>query len=181
MERLDESQLERGRLDDEHVVSLLRRARERMTDVAAGRGVVAGGAQARRDEPGGRRLAVRPRHGQVGNAAQPGPQLELAPHRDAAVPRPGEDGRVLRNAGAGDDERRAFQVRRVVPADRDVDAELAQVLESASSASAGLDSLTSTSAPSATSASAAAAPATPAPITTTRRPANPPVIRDHLG
>lgn len=67
------------------------------------------------------------RHGQIGNAAQPGPQLELAPHRDAAVPRPGEDGRVLRNAWAGDDERRAFQVRRVVPTDRDVDTELAQV------------------------------------------------------
>ena len=38
-----------------------------------------------------------------------------------------EDGRVLRDARAGDDERRAFQVRRVVPTGRDVDTELAQV------------------------------------------------------
>ncbi len=96
MERLDEPQLERRRLDDEHVVAFARRQRERMADVAARDRVVAGRPQAGGDHPGRRRLAVRPGHGQVRDVTEPRPQLELTPDGDPGRRGPREDRGILR-------------------------------------------------------------------------------------
>ena len=113
------------------------------------------GPAARRQDaimPGGRGLAVRPGHGQVRDVAQPGAQLQLAPDAGSRVSRAqARIGASGGTPGLGHDERRALQVRRVVPAGRDLHAELRAAAASASSASGGRASLTSTSAPSPTS------------------------------
>ena len=92
-------QLEAGELDGQHVVRLgvHHRLHDRQADVAAGHGPQAGGAQHRLEHLHGRGLAVgagdgQPRRG-LGRVPEPPGQLHLAPDRDAASCRLGEQGR----------------------------------------------------------------------------------------
>ena len=81
-------ELEGRCLDDERVMLLEGRGRERHADVAARDGVQPAGAQTRRDHARRRRLPVRSGHGEVRDADEPGPELQLTPDRDVALVRP---------------------------------------------------------------------------------------------
>jgi hypothetical protein len=121
VERLLLDELEGGGLDHEDVVFLERGRREGPTDVAARHHVERPRPQTGREHPGGRRLAVRPRDRDVRDAREPGPELELTPDRQPALPRPAEHLGRRRDAGARHDEGGVVQIGRIVAAGADLD------------------------------------------------------------
>jgi hypothetical protein len=110
VERRLRRKLEGGDLDDEHVVGLPGRRRERPPDVAARHGVQTGRPQACGEQAGGGRLAVRPGHGDVRRPGEPGAEFELAPHGEPPIVGPRDDLGVGRHPRARDDDRRAVEV-----------------------------------------------------------------------
>ncbi len=99
-----ERQLRRADLDGEHVEPLRvhHRVDERDPDVADGGGPQTGRAQHRLEHERDGGLAVRAGHHEPGRgvgSAQPPRQLELAPHRDTALLRSQDHGRVRRQPG----------------------------------------------------------------------------------
>ncbi len=68
----------------------------------------------RADQLGRRRLPVRARDAHVGLTDQAGSELDLAPHREAPMPRGGDEGGLARDPGAFHEELHVFQERAVV-------------------------------------------------------------------
>ena len=129
MQRALVRELEGRGLDDQHVVPFEGRGGERPADVAARDGVQPAGTQARREHARGRRLPVRSGHGEVRHADEPGPQLELAPHGEVALPRPPPHLGRGWDPGTGHDERRPFQMGAVVTAGANLHAEPLERIE----------------------------------------------------
>ncbi len=119
-------------------------------------------------------VPVTARYGTSGDARA---QLELAPQREPARAHPRQDLRRGWHAGSGHDQGGVLQVRGIVAARQERHARRTQLVGRADLVRRDGARSPAPSAPSAASTSAAAVPATPAPTTTTRSPANRPLIR----
>ena len=92
-------ELERGQLADDPV--RLAHGGQRRADVSCDNHSHGGGAEDRAEQLRGGRLAVRARDADEPRAGQkPEPELDLGPHRDAAVVRRDHEGRFARDARA---------------------------------------------------------------------------------
>ncbi len=128
MQPVMEAELERGRFNCQRRVSLFRGQRERVADVAARRGVEAGGLHHGRDHHRGGGLAVRPGHRDERHVTQPSADVQLAPDRHAPIGRPPQDLCAFRHAGAGHEGGDAIQMPGLVAARQDLHAEPADLL-----------------------------------------------------